>query len=70
MQLHEAIYYYLLKPKEAIKKSITFEYSFFVYLLASLSIAISAIYVIDNKSVVCKALASGKKAAKSILEKI
>ena len=26
--------------------------------------------VIDNKSVVCKALASGKKAAKSILEKI
>ena len=26
--------------------------------------------VVDNKSVVCKALASGKKAAKSILEKI
>ncbi|ANN64586.1 hypothetical protein SZ47_12555 [Brachyspira hyodysenteriae] len=50
MQLHEAIYYYILRPKEAIKKSITFEYSFFVYLLAALSISISAIYVIDNKS--------------------
>lgn len=50
MQLHEAIYYYVLKPKEAIKKSITFEYSFLVYLLASLSISISAIYTIDNKS--------------------
>ena len=36
MQLHEAIYYYLLKPKEAIKKSITFEYSFiFEYIYIS-----------------------------------
>ncbi|OEJ15589.1 hypothetical protein A9495_09520 [Brachyspira hampsonii] len=50
MQLHEAIYYYILKPKEAIKKSINFEYSIFIYLLASLSIAISALYTASSKS--------------------
>ncbi len=44
MQIHEAIYYYILKPKEAIKKSIKFEYSFLIYLLASLSLAISFLY--------------------------
>ena len=50
MKIYEAIYYYLLKPKEAIKKSINFEYSILIYLLASLSISISAIYSINNRS--------------------
>ena len=50
MKIYEAMYYYLLKPKEAMKKSINFEYSLFMYLLASLSISISAIYSINNRS--------------------
>ena len=50
MKIYEAMYYYLLKPKEAIKKSINFEYSILIYLLASLSISISAIYSINNRS--------------------
>ncbi|WP_300368501.1 hypothetical protein [Brachyspira sp.] len=44
MHIYQAIYYYILKPKEAIKKSINFEYSFLIYLLASLSIAVSILY--------------------------
>ena len=50
MQLYEAIYYFILKPKEAIKKSINFEYSIFIYLLASLSIAVSILYTTAYKS--------------------
>ena len=50
MKIYEAIYYFLLKPENAIKKSISFEYSLIIYLIASLSIAISVIYVIGTGS--------------------
>ncbi len=50
MHISEAIYYYILKPKTAIKKNINFEYSVLIYLLTSLSIAVSIIYILDNRS--------------------
>lgn len=50
MRIHHAVYLYLLKPKDAIKKNINFEYSFLIYLLASLSIAVSALYFLSSKT--------------------
>lgn len=50
MKICESLYYYLLSPKEAIKKNINFEYSLIVYLITALSISISALYSIGSKS--------------------
>ncbi|WP_295157798.1 hypothetical protein [uncultured Brachyspira sp.] len=50
MHIYQALYYYILKPKEAIKKSINFEYSLVIYLTASLSTAISVLYSSGHKS--------------------
>lgn len=50
MKICESIYYYLLSPKEAIKKNINFEYSLTIYLIASLSVSVSILYSIGSKS--------------------
>ncbi len=50
MKICESLYYYLLSPKEAIKKNINFEYSLIVYLITALAMSISALYSIGGKS--------------------
>ena len=50
MKICESLYYYLLSPKEAIKKNINFEYSLIVYLITALTVSISVLYSIGSKS--------------------
>ena len=50
MKIYEAIYYYLLSPKEAIKKDLKLEYALIIYLIASISISISALITIGTKT--------------------
>lgn len=50
MKICESLYYYLLSPKEAIKKNINFEYSLIVYLITALAMSISALYSIGGRS--------------------
>ena len=50
MKLCEYLYYYLLFPKEAIKKKFNFEYSLVMYLITALTVSISALYSIGSKS--------------------
>ncbi len=56
MKIYEAIYYYLLSPKEAIKKDLKLEYALIIYLIASISISISALITIGTKTSVLKLL--------------
>lgn len=56
MKIYEAIYYYMLSPKEAIKKELKIEYALIIYLIASISISISALITIGNKSSIFKLL--------------
>lgn len=50
MKICESLYYYLLSPKEAIKKNINFEYSLIVYLITALAMSVSALYSVGSKS--------------------
>ena len=50
MKICESLYYYLLSPKEAIKKNINFEYSLIIYLITALTVSISVLYSIGSKS--------------------
>lgn len=50
MKICESLYYYLLSPKEAIKKKFSFEYSLIIYLITALSVSISVLYTIGSKS--------------------
>ena len=50
MKICESLYYYLLSPKEAIKKNINFEYSLIIYLITALTVSISFLYSIGSKS--------------------
>ena len=50
MKICESLYYYLLSPKEAIKKNFSFEYSLIIYLITALSVSISVLYTIGSKS--------------------
>ena len=52
MKIYEAIYYYMLFPKEAIKKELKLEYALIIYLMASISISISALITIGAKSTI------------------
>ena len=50
MKICEYLYYYLLFPKEAIKKNISFKYSYIIYLITALTVSISFLYSIGSKS--------------------
>lgn len=50
MKISKAIYLYIMHPEYAMRKNINFESSFLIYLLASLSIAISALYTSSAKT--------------------
>ena len=50
MKICEYLYYYLIHPKEAIKKNIGFEYSLIIYLITALTVSISVLYSIGSKS--------------------
>ena len=50
MKICESLYYYLLSPKEAIKKNIGFEYSLIIYLITALTVSVSVLYSIGSKS--------------------
>ena len=56
MKIYEAIYYYILSPKEAIKKELKLEYALIIFLMASISISISALITIGAKSNILKFL--------------
>ena len=49
MKICESLYYYLLSPKEAIKKNINFEYSLIIYLITALTVSISVYILLEAK---------------------
>mgnify|MGYP004610660141 CR=1 FL=1 len=56
MKIYEAIYYYMLSPKEAIKKEVKFEYALIIFLMAAISISISALIAIGSRGSIFKLL--------------